>query len=197
VTRPRLATERVAPVPRSDDELLRALHGGDLGALGELYDRHARSVWRAVHRTLGNDADVDDVVHGVFLKLPELARSYDGRANAGPWLVGIGVRIALRHRRGAGRFFKMLASFAQSSSAHAPSDPEAQSSQRQELRSFEAAFAKLAPKKRAVFTLVEIEGLTSDEAATALEIPAATVRTRLHHARRELHAALERDGGKR
>lgn len=180
---------------RADDELLREVQAGDLGALGELYDRHARTVWRAVHRTLGGNADVDDVVHSLFLKLPELARSDDGRVNAGPWLAGIAVRMSLRHRRGAGRFFKMLGSFAQSITGRAHGDPETHSSERQELRAFESALAKLAPKKRAVFTLIELDGLTTDDVAAALEIPAATVRTRLHHARRELYAALERGGG--
>jgi RNA polymerase sigma-70 factor, ECF subfamily len=179
---------------RPDDELLREVQAGDLGAIGELYDRHARSVWRAIHRTLGNDADVDDVVQAVFIKLPQLAPSYDGRSHAGPWLVGIGVRMALRQRRGAGRFFKMLASFAQTMTARSAADPEAHSSQRQELRAFQVAFTGLSPKKRAVFALIELEGLTTEQVAVALEIPSATVRTRLHHARRELHAALRKGG---
>jgi RNA polymerase sigma-70 factor (ECF subfamily) len=183
---------RASAVARSDDALLREVQAGDLGALGELYDRHSARVSRAIHRTLGSAAaaDADDVLHGVFLKLPALARSYDGRPNAGPWLIGIGVRTALRHRRGAGRFFKMLASFALTIGGGAARDPEQRSSDREELRLFEAALASLAPKKRAVFTLVELEGLTTDEVARALETPAATVRTRLHHARRELAAAL-------
>ena len=190
------ARMRPAPrnAPRPDDELLRAIQAGELGALGELYDRYARHVWRAVQRTLGGNADADDVVHAVFLKLPQLAGSYDGRTNAAPWLVGIAVRMALRHRRGAGRFFKMLTSFAETMGKSVHGDPEQHSSQRQELRAFEAALARLAPKKRAVFTLIELEGLTTEEVAGALEIPAATVRTRLHHARRELQAAVEAHG---
>jgi RNA polymerase sigma-70 factor (ECF subfamily) len=183
---------RIAPhvSPRSDGELLRALQGQDLSALGELYDRYARDVWRAARRMLGSEADADDVLHAVFLKLPDLASSYDGRPNARPWLVGVGVRVALRHRRGAGRFLKMLLGFAKTTTSRASGDPETQASDREELRAFERAFAQLSPKKRAVFALIELDGLTTDEVAAALEIPPATVRTRLHHARRELHAAL-------
>jgi RNA polymerase sigma-70 factor (ECF subfamily) len=58
----------------------------------------------------------------------------------------------------------------------------------------ERALAQLSDKKRAVFMLIELEGLSTEEAAKVLEIPAATVRTRLFHARRQLHAALEREG---
>jgi RNA polymerase sigma-70 factor (ECF subfamily) len=183
---------RIAPrvSPRTDGELLRALEGSDLSALGELYDRYAGDVWRAARRMLGSDADADDVVHAVFLKLPALARSYDGRPSARPWLVGVSVRVALRHRRGAGRFLKMLVGFAKTATSRASGDPERHASAREELRAFERAFARLSPKKRAVFALIELDGLTTEEVAAALAIPAATVRTRLHHARRELHAEL-------
>jgi RNA polymerase sigma-70 factor (ECF subfamily) len=88
----------------------------------------------------------------------------------------------------------MLAAFAGTAPRVHARDPEADSSHQEELRTFEAALAKLSPKKRAVFTLIELEGLTTEDVAVALEIPAATVRTRLHHARRELSAALERAG---
>jgi RNA polymerase sigma-70 factor (ECF subfamily) len=54
--------------------------------------------------------------------------------------------------------------------------------------------AQLSEKKRAVFVLVELEGLSATEAATALEIPPVTARTRLFHARRELQQALKRGG---
>jgi len=182
---------------RPDDALLRDLQRGDLGALGELYDRYARDVWRAARRMLDNDADADDVVHAVFLRIPDLAPSYDGRPNARPWLVGISVRLALRHRRGRGRLVRMLARFAQTLSARAAGDPERHSSDREELRAFARAFAKLSPKKRAVFALIELDGLTTDEVAAALEIPPATVRSRLHHARRELQAVLDPDRGER
>jgi RNA polymerase sigma-70 factor (ECF subfamily) len=87
----------------TDAELLARVASGHLGALGELYDRYARDVWRAVRRSLPNDADVDDVVHATFLNLPRIAGAYDGRASCRNWLCGIGVRLAMRHRRGAGR----------------------------------------------------------------------------------------------
>jgi len=181
----------------SDAELLADVAGGHLGALGELYDRYARDVWRAVRRSLPNDADVDDVVHATFLNLPRIAGSYDGRASScRNWLCGIGVRLAMRHRRGAGRLQRMLGSFAQTLIGRKNTDPEKQASDNQELAVLNRALAQLSEKKRAVFVLVELEGLSAAEAATALEIPAVTARTRLFHARRELQQALERGGVK-
>jgi RNA polymerase sigma-70 factor (ECF subfamily) len=178
---------------RGDAELLELVAHNDVEALGEIYDRYARDVWRAVRRTLGATTNVDDLVHAVFIKLPQIARSYDGRPSCQAWLCGIGVRLALRHRRSAGRLRKVMEAFAQMVGGTAHGDPERRVSANQELSAFERALERLSPKKRAVFVLVEFEGLTTDEAAKALEIPPATVRTRLFHARRELHERLQRE----
>jgi RNA polymerase sigma-70 factor, ECF subfamily len=178
---------------RSDPELLRGVAEGDVACLGELYDRHAHGVWRAVSRTLPGSADVEDVVHATFLNLSRIAPSYDGRPECGGWLCGIAVRLSLRHSRGAGRFRRMLDSFSHAVTARAPRDPERSASDQEEVAIFEQALAGLSAKKRAVYVLVELEGLTSEEASKALEVPAATVRTRLLHARRELCAALNRE----
>jgi RNA polymerase sigma-70 factor, ECF subfamily len=193
VIRPRIRSrDRIG---RSDPELMRGVADGDLTCLGELYDRHVHGVWRAVSRTLAGSADVEDVVHATFLSLPRIAPSYDGRPECGGWLCGIAVRLSLRHTRGAGRFRRMLASFAHGVTTRSSNDPERTASAQEELALFERALTGLSPKKRAVFVLVELEGLTSEEAAKALEVPAATVRTRLLHARRELYATVY-GGGK-
>ena len=177
----------------SDAELLQGVAGGDLGALGELYDRYARHVWQAARRSI-DGVDAEDVVHQVFVKLPEIAPSYDGRANCRGWLCGIAVRLAMRHRRGAGRFRRMLGSFAHTLVGRTSRDPEREAMGSQDMSALERALAALSEKKRVVFLLVEVEGLTAEDAARALGIPAATARTRLFHARKELQAALQEEG---
>jgi RNA polymerase sigma-70 factor (ECF subfamily) len=182
----------------ADAELLSSVASGDLAALGELYDRYARDVWRAIRRSLDDGADVDDLVHATFVALPRIAASYDARgASCRSWLCGIGVRLALRHRRGTWRFRRMLGAFAQTIVGRSKSHPELEASSREEVSRLEEALARLSDKKRAVFVLVELEGLSAEETAKVLEVPAATVRTRLFHARRELQAALERGGVER
>jgi RNA polymerase sigma-70 factor, ECF subfamily len=177
----------------SDAELLQGIAAGDLGALGELYDRYARHVWQAARRSI-DGVDAEDVVHQLFVKLPEIAPSYDGRANCRGWLCGIAVRLAMRHRRGAGRFRRMLGSFAHTLVGRTSRDPEREAMGSQDIGALERALAALSEKKRVVFVLVEVEGLTAEEAARALGIPPATARTRLFHARRELQAALQEEG---
>jgi RNA polymerase sigma-70 factor (ECF subfamily) len=178
----------------TDAELLTDVATGSLGALGDLYDRYARDVWRAVRRSLPDGTDVEDVVHATFLGLPQIAPSYDGRTSCRNWLCGIGVHLAMRHRRGAGRFRRMLDAFAHTLVGRSTTDPERRASGNEDLAALRRALARLSEKKRAVFVLVEIEGLSAEEASRALEIPIATVRTRLFHARRELQAALREVG---
>lgn len=178
--------------PRGDAELLARVAEGHLDALGELYDRYARDVWRVARRTLDPRADVEDLVHMTFIELPKVAGAYDGRASCRAWLCGIAVRLALRQRRGAWRFRRMVQAFEQTIAGRTSSgDPERSASSNEQLAVFERLLGDLSDKKRAVFVLIELEGLTTEQTAEALQIPVATVRTRLFHARRELSAGMQ------
>ena len=175
----------------TDVDLLAAVAAGDLGAIGVLYDRHARYVWRVLHRVTNDGSDVEDVLHVTFLHLPRLAASFDGRSSScRNWLCGIAVRLALRHGRGLKRFTAMLSRFGATARQASTIDPESQASHREELQALERALSTLSPKKRAVFVLIELQGLSHAEVADTLEIPLATVRTRLFGAKQELREAL-------
>jgi RNA polymerase sigma-70 factor (ECF subfamily) len=189
---------RLGPTPEAvtDASLLTDIAHEDLGALGVLYDRHAKSVWRVVQRVTNGAGDADDIVHATFLKVPQLAASFDGRPSARSWLIGIAVRLALRHTRTLGRFVGMLKRFSNATRDADRLDPEVLVSGRAELVVLEGAVRRLSPAKRAVFVMIELEGLSNDEVARDLGIPAATVRTRLFHAKQELRDALGRTGGR-
>ncbi len=94
----------------SDPDLLRQLAGGEIGALGELYDRHREPVRRFVARATCDAEDVDDLVHATFLAAARIASRYDGRASCRPWLVGIAAQLLRRRRRSLGRLFTVLSS---------------------------------------------------------------------------------------
>jgi RNA polymerase sigma factor (sigma-70 family) len=94
----------------SDPDLLRQLAGGEIGALGELYDRYREPVRRFVARATSDAEDVDDLVHATFLAAAKIASRYDGRASCRPWLVGIAAQLLRRRRRSLGRLFTVLSS---------------------------------------------------------------------------------------
>ena len=179
---------------RSDAELLAQIAAGELPELGELFDRYHLDVWRVLQRTTASEGDVDDLVQATFLALPKIAPSFDGRESCRGWLCGIAVRLAARQRRGFGRWVRVLTSFREVASTVHAQDPQRIASGREQLRVLERALAKLGVKKRDTFILVELEGLSTQDAARALDVPAATIRTRLFHARAELSHALKREG---
>jgi RNA polymerase sigma-70 factor (ECF subfamily) len=166
---------------------------GELGALGALFDRHQSRVRRVLVRT-GAGADADDLVQATFLELPKIARSFDGRDSCAAWLCGIALRLAARRRRSLERLLGTIAGFNHTTTHVDLVDPERDVAAREEMRIFARALERLAPKKREVFILVEIEGLAAEDVADALGVPAATVRTRLHYARTELREAMENVG---
>jgi RNA polymerase sigma-70 factor (ECF subfamily) len=176
----------------ADNVLLERIAADDLGALGLLYDRHIHAVVRVVSRVSGNANDADDIAHATFLKVRELAASFDGRPSARAWLIGIAVRLSQRRLRTVVRFTQMLGRFAHVTRDVERVDPEKHAAGRAELAVIEQAIGKLSVAKRTVFVLVEIEGLAHDEVARELGIPQATVRTRLFHAKQDLMLALGR-----
>jgi RNA polymerase sigma-70 factor (ECF subfamily) len=72
-------------------------------------------------------------------------------------------------------------------------NPERETAARELAARAQVALAAMSHRKREAFVLVALEGLSGEEAATLLDIPVATVWTRLHHARRELRSALSEE----
>jgi RNA polymerase sigma-70 factor (ECF subfamily) len=171
----------------SDPELLRKLGGGEIGALGELYDRYREPVRRFVARATSDAEDVDDLVHATFLAAAKAASRYDGRASCRPWLVGIAARLLRRRRRSLGRLFAILSSLRGIRAA--TTDPRPRLQARVDV---ERALCRISEAKRIALLLAEVEGLSCAEIAEALGVPIGTVWTRLHAARHELRRELEK-----
>jgi RNA polymerase sigma-70 factor (ECF subfamily) len=179
------ASARAELAEISDAELMHQLARGEIGALGQLYDRYQAGLRRFVARATADAEDVDDLVHATFLEAAKTAARYDGRPSCRPWLVGIAAYLLRRRRQSFGRalaFFGALS--ARRSSA---TDPRSSLHARTDL---EKALAGLTEGKRVTLLMAEVEGLSCQEIAAALRIPVGTVWTRLHAARRELRQAL-------
>jgi RNA polymerase sigma-70 factor (ECF subfamily) len=174
----------------SDAEILACIAGGDAQALGALFDRHAEAVRRLVLRLGVRPGEADDLVQVTFLDVLRTAPAYDGRADARPWLLAMATMRVRRHRRSFARLTDRLVRFGREPQGDARSPERDVGEHREATRALEA-LERLSEKKREVFVLVALEGLTCEEVAERLEIPVGTVWTRLHHARAELRAALE------
>lgn len=159
---------------------MRAARNGEAGALAELYRRFAPSLMAVAYRLLTSREAAEDVLHDVFVGLPEALRKYEERGRLGAWLKRVTVRVALsalRHEQTASRL----------ESVHWPSpvrDPHAK-------LTLEAAVAALPDSLRAVLVLKEIEGFSHAEVAAMLGITKGASEVRLHRALAALRAMLK------
>jgi RNA polymerase sigma-70 factor (ECF subfamily) len=166
---------------RSDAEIVALVTGGDLDALGVLYDRYAVMLMAVAYRLLMAKADAEDVVHDVFVGLPEAFRRYEERGALVGWLKRVTVRVALsRLRREEVRATQSL-----DGSVGAPSRDAAAAID------LDSAVATLPPSLRAVLVLKEIEGYSHAEIADMIGISVAASKVRLHRALRALRDLLE------
>ncbi len=184
----RQSTEGDAP-KASDPELMLELAAGQLGALGELYDRYQSGLRSFTARATQDAHDVDDLLHATFLEVAKSAERYDGRASCRPWLVGIAAQLLRRRRQTGGRFSAVLSAL--KGTLQPASDPRGALQARRDV---ERALAGLSEPKRLTVLMAEVEGLSCAEIAEALAVPIGTVWTRLHAARRELRQALDSEG---
>jgi RNA polymerase sigma-70 factor (ECF subfamily) len=170
----------------ADPDILRRLASGDIGALGELYDRYHEPIRRFVARATSNAEDVDDLVHTTFLEAAKSASRYDGRPSCRPWLAGIAAQLLRRRRQSFGRLLVVLTSLR---SVRPPAmDPRASLQARADV---ERALSRISEAKRVTLLLAEVEGLSCAEIAQVLDVPIGTVWTRLHAARLEIRRGLE------
>jgi RNA polymerase sigma-70 factor, ECF subfamily len=161
-------------------------------SLKALYDEHASFVRRVIIRLGAPPSDVDDLLQEVFLVAMKKMGSFEGRSTHRTWLYGVAVRVVIGARRKAKvREFLGLDSGLEQADTQTP----ASAFERREAQmQIQRALSKMPEKKRAVFILFEVEGLTGEEIAEAVGCPLKTVWTRLYHARQEFLRQLRRQG---
>ena len=168
----------------SEERLIQSARAGESVALGALYDRHATALYRVAYGLTGSREDAEDVVHDVFLGLPEALRRYEERGNFGAWLTRVVVRVVLMKARSQRR----RAEFALDEVSE-PLAPQ-RTNVRAEYRDIERAIVTLPESLRVVFVLREIEGYSYDEIALLVGIRAGTARVRFTRALHLLRQTL-------
>jgi RNA polymerase sigma-70 factor (ECF subfamily) len=143
-------------------------------------------------RALGiPDADLEDVGQEVFVVVRRKLGAFEGDRLAA-WLYRIATRTASDHRRRA--WFRRLwtrGSRVDLDTMHSQAAGPAELFERREAeRLLDGVLARMSEKRRVAFSLYEIEGYSGEEIAQLLDVPVATVWTRLHHARKEFRARV-------
>jgi RNA polymerase sigma-70 factor (ECF subfamily) len=131
----------------------------------------------------------------VFIAIQRALPRFRGDSKLSTWVYGVSARVVMTQLRGWRRHRRLLAALGDHLESADTYTPEQSASERQELARVWRCLLRIKPKKRVVYIMHELEDLSGNEIAEALEIPVATVWTRLHHARKELLAALAREQG--
>src|SRR6201993_1462039 len=189
-------TEEVHP----DVLLVNRARAGDMEAYEKLVRQYDRQVFRIAQHITQNREDAEDVVQDAFLKAYEKLDQFQGNSKFYTWLVRIAVNeslMRLRKRR-TGRMVSIDedvvtedGSVPRDLADWAP-DPEQNYTQSELQRILEKTIKGLPPGFRVVFELRDVQGLSTEETAEALNLSIPAVKSRLLRARLQLRERLTR-----
>jgi RNA polymerase sigma-70 factor (ECF subfamily) len=158
----------------------------------DLYDQHFEFVWRTLRRLGVPAPDLADVAQEVFLVVHRRLADFEERSKVTTWLFRICVRAARDRRRRAHVRREVPREQDFFETADPVGDPSRALERADDLALLEQALATLDAPQREVFTAFELEGMTGQAVAAALDIPLGTVHSRLRLARERFRVALGR-----
>ena len=177
----------------TDRELVLQLQGDSLGALGALYDRHSRLVYRTALVVTGDPEAASDLLQDVFLRLHRFADHVDPERPLEPWLYRVTANQSYTWVKRHQRWTQPLEEIAEWLSSGVKNSPQYITEQNDESKRIQVAIAKLSLPQRVVVVMYYINDLSLHEIAEILEIPEGTVKSRLHYGRNALKNHLGLD----
>jgi RNA polymerase sigma-70 factor (ECF subfamily) len=183
-----------------DAQLVARVQAGDSAAFGELVSRYERKIFRLARHITELDEDAEDVLQETFMKAYEHLPGFQGNSKFYTWLVRIAVNeslMKLRKRKSS----KTVSLDDSPDNGEEPvsreiavweGNPEQRYSQSEMRDILDKAIQSLKPAFRTVFVLRDVEELSTEETAEALDISIPAVKSRLLRARLELRDRLTR-----
>lgn len=205
-TNRRIARPMIGAIARADDTaseegvLIDRCRAGDGTAYTALIERYQERVFNTCLRMCGRREDAEDFTQEAFIRALQSLDRFDGRARFYTWLFRIAVNVVLTARRKQmrSRTYSIDSGFTENgekeqsgwtpASTETPPDGNLMADERQRL--VLAALAELDDDHRCVLVLREMESLGYDEIAEILDLPAGTVKSRIHRARLALRDKL-------
>jgi RNA polymerase sigma-70 factor, ECF subfamily len=158
----------------------------------EVYAENASFVWRSMRRLGVRPGDVEDTCQEVFLVVHSRFGDFKG-GSLRSWLFAIALRVAADYRKRAFVKREVISEEADSGPDVAVAEEQTASVEKTEaIAILDSILSGLDDDKRAVFILFELEQMSMHEVATAVGCPLQTAYTRLHAARDQVNAAIER-----
>src|SRR6266403_4444605 len=180
--------------------LVASAKAGDVGSFEELVRRYDRNVFRIAQHITQNREDAEDVVQDAFLKAYTNLGQFQGQSKFYTWLVRIAVNEALmKLRRRRPERMVSLDEEVKTEDDSVPREvadwspnPEQMYNQAELRDILTRTIQGLPPGFRTVFVLRDVEGLSTEETAQALELSIPAVKSRLLRARLQLRERLNR-----
>jgi RNA polymerase sigma-70 factor (ECF subfamily) len=187
-----------------DSELVRRVAAHDHEAFRVLMKRHNQMLYRAARSILKNEAEAEDAVQEAYMQAYRAMGDFRGDAKVSTWLVRIVVNESITRLHKHARRAEVIRlegdgldqdqhSSEDSMNQSPPEQPELAAVRSETRRLLEAKIDELPDAFRTVFVLRAVEEFSVEEAAEALDIPEATVRSRFFRARGLLRESLSRE----
>ena len=174
-----------------DQQLVERVQRGDKHAFDLLVIKYQRKLGRLLSRFIRDSGEVEDVTQEAFIKAYRALPGFRGDSAFYTWLYRIGINTAKNHLVAMGRRAPTSTEFDAEEAESMESGeqlrdlntPENQMMSRQVGDVVNQTLEALPEELRTALTLREIEGLSYEEIAAAMQCPVGTVRSRIFRAR--------------
>ena len=190
-------SDAAASLSDEDASVVARVCAGDVQAFEDLVRRHGGRVYRTLISITGRPDDAEDYCQNVFLKAFRSLGSFEGTAKFSTWLTRIAINEGIERSRKLKQFESLDESAAGADEDFRPrqvqawaDDPERLYSKKETREIVEREIMKLPAKYRLAVMLRDIEDLSNDEAAAALELGHGAFKSRLLRGRLMLREAL-------
>jgi RNA polymerase sigma-70 factor (ECF subfamily) len=168
---------------------------GNTSAFDVIVRRYNTKVYSLAYRLLNSVEDAEDVAQDTFSQAFKGLVSFRGTSKFYTWLFRITYNLAISQRRKRKPALSLNSQTDSQGEITLPSDdasPMKNMEDEEGKTLMDKALGLLSLDHRAGLVLKEIEGFSYEEIALSLGVPVGTVRSRLHRARLELRAILEK-----
>ena len=175
----------------TDRELVLQLQKGDLNALGDLFDRHQRLVFRTAVGITGDEQVASDLLQDVFLRMHRFAHHIDPDRPLEPWLYRTTANLTYTWMKRHNRWLRPLEDVAEWMAGSKKQSPVYLTEADEEWKDIKKAIASLSLQQRVVVVLYYINDLSLQEISEILDVPVGTIKSRLFYGRQALKKYLE------
>jgi len=198
MTEPVPSREPEPSAPVDEDALVRRARRGDLKAYDELVKRYQERIYATVYHMTSNHEDANDLAQEAFIKAFQALKSFKGGSSFYTWLYRIAVNKTINFLKQRKNRTHMSLNDIDFNAEHDPDlmaliseqTPRRAAGLTELQEKLNAALLKLSEPHRLVVVMHDVQGLSHEEIAEAMDCNIGTVRSRLFYARQQLQGHL-------